>query len=122
MGTATAANNFFREIGASLGGAIVGALFTASLTNLLTGRMPTGGGEAGDLNSLTPAAVRDLPDQIRQIIVGAYNDALTPVFATLIPMVLAGLVLVLFIKEVPLRASLDEDNDAHPVREAVTGA
>lgn len=121
VGTATAANNFFREIGASLGGAIVGALFTANLTNLLTENMPAGGGDAGDLNSLTPAAVRDLPDQIREVIVGSYNDALTPVFATLIPMVLVGLVLVLFIKEVPLRASLDEDADAHPVREAVTG-
>lgn len=122
VGTATASNNFFREIGASLGGAIVGALFTANLTSLLTERMPTGGGEAGDLNSLTPAAVRELPDQIRDIIVGAYNDALTPVFAALIPMILAGLIFVLFIKEAPLRASLDEDTDTgdHPVQHAVT--
>lgn len=110
VGTATASNNFFREIGASLGGAIVGALFTANLTDLLTDRMPRGsGGEAGDFNSLTPAAVHDLPDQIREIIVGAYNDALTPVFAVLIPMVAAGLLLALFIKEVPLRSSLETD-------------
>lgn len=109
VGTATASNNFFREIGASLGGAIVGALFTANLTSLLTERMPAGSGGADELNSLTPAAVRDLPNGIREIIVAAYNDALTPVFTTLIPMVIAGLILVLFIKEVPLRASRDDE-------------
>ena len=50
---------------------------------------------------------RSLPDQVREVIVGAYNDALTPVFAMLIPMVLAGLVIVAFIKEVPLRSTLE---------------
>lgn len=110
VGTATASNNFFREIGASLGGAVVGALFTARLTDLLTERMPAGG-VAGDTNSFTPAAVNALPDEIRDIIVGAYNDALTPVFAMLIPMLVAGLILVIFIKEVPLRATLEPADD-----------
>lgn len=120
VGTATASNNFFREIGASLGGAVVGALFTSRLTNLLAERMPAGG-EAGDVNSFTPAAINSLPDALHDIIVGAYNDALTPVFAMLIPMVAAGLLLAIFIKETPLRSSLDQDREQHPVREAVTG-
>lgn len=106
VGTATASNNFFREIGASLGGAVVGAIFTSRLTELLTERIPAGTG-TGDANSFTPAAVNALPDQIREVIVGAYNDALTPVFAMLIPMVLVGLVIVAFIKEVPLRSTLE---------------
>lgn len=111
VGTATAANNFFREIGASLGGAIVGAMFTSRLTELLTQQLPATGGVA-DMNSLTPAVVRDLPSAVRDVIVGAYNDALTPVFAALIPMVVAGLVLVSFIKEVPLRSSIETDLDS----------
>lgn len=121
VGTATASNNFFREIGASLGGAIVGALFTANLSDLLAARLPAGG-QAGDLNSLTPAAVRALPDQLRESIIGAYNDALTPVFASLIPMVLAGLIVVLFIKEVPLRASRDTSHPAAPAADTTTPA
>lgn len=36
-------------------------------------------------------------------------------------MVLAGLVLVLFINDVPLRASRDDDTETHPVRDAITG-
>jgi EmrB/QacA subfamily drug resistance transporter len=109
VGTATASNNFFREIGASLGGAVVGALFTARLTELLADRMPAGA--AGDTNSFTPATINELPDQVRDVIIGAYNDALTPVFAMLIPMLIAGLVLVVFLKEVPLRAALDTPDD-----------
>ncbi|KJL24331.1 Multidrug resistance protein 3 [Microbacterium azadirachtae] len=112
VGTATASNNFFREIGASLGSAIVGALFSARLTDLLAERMPAGA--AGDTSSFTPAAVNTLPDQIRDIIVGAYNDALTPVFVMLIPMLIAGLVLVIFIREVPLRASREQADPESP--------
>jgi len=113
VGTATASNNFFREIGASIGGALVGALFTSRLTDLLTDGL-SGLGSAGasagtDLNSLTPSVVNALPDAIRDVIVGAYNDALTPVFLMLVPMLVLGLVALLFIKEVPFRTTLDDD-------------
>ena len=47
VGTATASNNYFRQIGASLGSAIVGSLFVAKLTQLLTERMPAGAASAG---------------------------------------------------------------------------
>lgn len=109
VGMATASNNFFREIGASLGGAVVGALFTTRLTDLLAERLaPLGVAGGGlDMNSLTPGAVRNLPSELYDVVVGSYNDALTPVFVMLIPMVVAGLVLALFIKEVPLRASIE---------------
>ena len=110
VGTATAANNFFREIGASVGSAIVGALFTSRLTTLLTDRLPEGG-TGGDTNALTPAAVADLPDALREIVVGAYNDALTPVFLMLVPLVAVGFVLLLFVKEAPLRATLEPVED-----------
>ncbi|NTW38284.1 MAG: DHA2 family efflux MFS transporter permease subunit [Cellulomonadaceae bacterium] len=104
VGTATASNNFFREIGASMGGAIVGTLFTSRLTSLLTERIPAGAGDVA-MNSLTPAAVNALPDSVRDVIVGAYNDALTPVFAQLLPMIAVGFIVLLFIREVPLRSS-----------------
>lgn len=116
VGTATASNNFFREIGASIGGALVGALFTSRLTDLLTEGMAglgaAGSAVGGDFNSLTPGAVNALPDAIREVIVGAYNDALTPVFLMLVPMVVLGLVALLFIKEVPFRTTLDDEADA----------
>lgn len=66
VGTATASNSFFREIGASLGGAVVGALLTSRLTDLLASRLP--GGAAGDTNSLIPAAVNELTNQLRDVL------------------------------------------------------
>ena len=53
----------------------------------------------------------DLPDALREIVVGAYNDALTPVFLMLVPLVAVGFVLLLFVKEAPLRATLEPVED-----------
>ena len=62
VGTATAANNYFRQIGASLGAAVVGSLFTSRLLDLLGQRIPGGiSGAGSDVNSLTPGAVQQLP-------------------------------------------------------------
>ncbi|MGD8167051.1 MDR family MFS transporter [Herbiconiux sp. P16] len=110
VGTATASNNYFRQIGASLGSAIVGSLFVSRLTALLAERMPaTGGASAGDSNSFTPAMVNGLPDAVRTVIVGAYNDALTPVFLYMVPLVLVAVVLLVFVKEKPLATSIERD-------------
>ncbi|WP_341954222.1 MDR family MFS transporter [Salinibacterium sp. TMP30] len=110
VGTATASNNYFRQIGASVGTAVVGSLFVARLTELLDTRLPAAAaGATGNTNSLTPAAVRDLPDAVRGIIVGAYNDSLTPVFLYMVPLVLLSAVLLAFIKEVPLATTITRD-------------
>lgn len=108
VGTATAANNYFRQIGASLGTAVVGSLFASRLVDLLAERLPAGAGAAaGGLNSFTPALVRDLPDAVREIIIGSYNDALTPVFLATVPLVLVAVVLLCFVPEKPLATAID---------------
>ncbi len=110
VGTATASNNYFRQIGASLGSAIVGSLFVAKLTQLLGERLPAAGGSAaGGSNSLTPDAVRALPTAIRSVIVGAYNDALTPVFLYMVPLVLVAVVVLFFVKEKPLATTIERE-------------
>lgn len=112
VGAATAANNFFREIGATFGAAIVGSIFTSNLTSLLTERMSEAGIDPGRsgaaISGLTPAIVNALPEQLRAIVTSAYSEALTPVFGHLVPLVLVALVVVCFIREVPLRTSVEE--------------
>ena len=116
VGTATASNNYFRQVGASVGTAVVGSLFTSHLLSLLGERLPAQALDgAGGSHSLTPAAVAGLPDQIRDIVVGAYNDALTPVFALMVPLALVGAVLLLFVKETPLRTTVEKDAIAESV-------
>ncbi|SEJ49437.1 MDR family MFS transporter [Demequina mangrovi] len=110
VGTATAANNYFRQVGASLGTAVVGSMFTTRLLDLLEERLPAGAlASGGGTNALTPASVAELPDQVHDVIVGAYNDALTPAFLVMMPLAIVGAVLLLFVKEIPLRTTLAKD-------------
>ncbi len=110
VGMATAANNYFRQIGASIGTAVVGSLFVTNLGNLLAQRLPTAGaGAPGGANSFTPDLARELPDAVRHIIVGAYSDALTPVFLYMAPIVIAAAIVLVFLTEKPLATSIERD-------------
>ena len=110
VGTATAGNNYFRQIGASVGSAVVGGLFSSRLTQLLSERMPaTAGAVAGSENSFTPELVKHLPEPVHNIIIGSYNDALAPIFLYMIPLIVIAVILLIFVKEVPLRTSVERD-------------
>lgn len=118
VGMATASNNYFRQIGASIGTAVVGSLFVSNLGTMLAERLPaTGGIGGGSANSLTPDAVRALPEAIRHIIVGAYSDALTPVFLYMVPFVILAAVVLIFLKEKPLATTLDRGRQEQPTPE-----
>ncbi|MDX3130562.1 MDR family MFS transporter [Streptomyces europaeiscabiei] len=100
VGTATSANNFFREIGATVGTAAVGAVFTSRLTDQLGTRLSSGGlRTVGDMDSLTPELVAALPTRVQDAVVAAYQHALTPVFAYLVPLFLVGAVLAVVLPE-----------------------
>nr|WP_255671876.1 MDR family MFS transporter [Glycomyces amatae] len=101
VGTATSSNNFFREIGATVGVAVVGAIFTDRLTDGLAGVGTDFGGAGAE--SITPAIVRSLPDALRGQVIDAYADALLPIFLGLVPVILVGTVLALFLPNQKLR-------------------
>lgn len=110
VGTVTASNNYFRQIGASLGAAVVGSLFVNRLTDLITERMPHIAGSGNvSMNSFTPEMVKNLPSQIRDIIIASYNDALAPIFLYMIPLVIVSVLLLCFIKEKKLATSIEKD-------------
>ena len=104
VGTATAANNFFREIGGTLGGSLIGSLCSANLAARMSEHVGAALGGI-DANSLTPALVRGLDEGVRQGVQIAYNDALAPVFACLVPLLLAAFIMLLFLKKKPLSAT-----------------
>ena len=108
VGTATSSNNFFREIGATVATAAVGALFSDRLTTALSGLAGNLGGAGTE--SLTPALVKSLPEGVRDQIVNAYADSLLPIFAGVAGVALIALVLAIFL---PNR-KLKEDADADP--------
>ena len=111
VGTATGAHNFFRQIGATLGSAVVGTLFASRLLGLLGERLAAiGAGSAGvvDPNSLTPASVAQMSEPLKTAVVSSYNDALTPIYLYLVPMMAVAFVLLLFVREKPLAVTNEE--------------
>ncbi|QVQ52612.1 DHA2 family efflux MFS transporter permease subunit [Spiractinospora alimapuensis] len=109
LGAATSASNYFRQIGASFGIAVFGSIFVSRLNTEVDSRVPGGfeleGGEAG-LSSLTPEALRNLPDAVQDTIVGSFAGALPPVFLYAVPLLVCGFVLSFFIREKPLATSV----------------
>jgi EmrB/QacA subfamily drug resistance transporter len=103
IGTATSANNFFREIGAAVGTALFSSIFTARLTERLVdvfSGAPAGAG--GGASSVTPEAVQQLPEPYKSGVIDAFTNALAPTFWYVIPLVLVGFVLAIFLREVKL--------------------
>jgi MFS family permease len=117
VGTATAANNYFRQVGASLGSAVVGSMFVARLTTLIAERMPAAAGASSGSKSLTPALVNSLPAPIRLIIVQSYNDALVPIFVFMVPLGLFAALLLAFVKETPLATEIQHEVAAESLAE-----
>ncbi|MCC3277181.1 MFS transporter [Arthrobacter sp. zg-Y20] len=106
IGTATSSNNYFREVGASLGVAIFGAMFTSRLADKLEATFAGAGFDASAAGEATatlqPSVLETLPEPLRDGIVTAYADSLAPVFWYLIPFLVIALVLAFFLKQIPL--------------------
>ncbi|MEJ5927502.1 MDR family MFS transporter [Corynebacterium sp. H128] len=120
VGTATGANNFFRQIGGSLGAALVGGLFVGRLSDGLHEKVPAAlqsmgaaaapfaeqfAGGAGN-QKLTPALVTGFPEPLQLAIQTAYNDALTPIFLVLLPLAVFSAAVLVAVREEKLKETI----------------
>ncbi len=108
LGTATSTSTFFRSMGGSIGVPIFGAIYNNALTSNLAKTLPAGfhlGGLSGGAGNASPAALAALPAAIHSDVVHAFAQSLGPVFLTGVPIALVALLLVLFLREVPLRTT-----------------
>ena len=115
LGTVTSGNNFFRQVGVSLGASLIGAAFSSGLTSNLTDRIgelarsadpavltSLGQFREADTSSLTPALVNQLPAALHDAVANSYADALLPIFGWMIPLFVVTSVVAIFLPEVPL--------------------
>jgi EmrB/QacA subfamily drug resistance transporter len=109
VGTSTAVNNFIRQIGSTIGAALMGGLFTQRLASDLAGKIPTA--DNLSINSITPSIVDKLPDALQQTIATGYSDALVPLFTYFLPLCLIGLVLMLFLHQTPLATKVNHSGN-----------
>lgn len=105
IGTATSSNNFFREIGAAVGVAVFSTIFTGRLGDNLVevaATVPPEQAAQLDPTGVTPAGVAVLPEPLKQGVIDAFADSLAPAFWYLVPLLVIGFLLTLFLKEVKL--------------------
>ena len=109
LGVATSGVTFFRTIGSSFGAAIFGSLFTNFLHSRIGPAMVASRAPAAAAAS--PEALHRLPREAAAPIVAAYAESLTHVFLWAVPVALAGFVVALFLRQVPLREFHDSTVD-----------
>lgn len=104
VGTATAANNFFKQIGSTLGASLIGVMFVSRLTHDMAGKLPRT--DNISLPSITPSVVDKLPVHLQDVIATGYSEALIPIFRYYLPLMCVCLVLMCFVKNHPLATTV----------------
>ncbi|THA67034.1 MFS transporter [Streptomyces sp. A0958] len=113
LGTATSANNYFRQIGGSVGAAVFGTLFAGRLADALAVRLPSGAG-LPDPESISPQLVHAMEPALRDAYIQAYADAMPRIFLYLVPVLVVGLFFAFFLKEKPLVSHSSETTATEP--------
>ncbi|QUH05509.1 MFS transporter [Saccharopolyspora erythraea] len=129
MGSVTSVVTFFRTLGGSAGVSVLGAILATRVSDYIVeglagtpGAAHAGGGGSLDIDSL--------PAPVQVVVRAAYGDAIGDIFLVSACISVVTLLAVLFIKEVPLRTTVDSqpargavDNSAEAVDKSVeTGA
>lgn len=111
IGTASASVAFFRSVGGAIGVSVLGAIMATHVKDLATqglaaAHIPVRGGSSGGSMDLA-----DMPAPIRDIMRAAYGDATAQIFLISAAIAVVAFLAVLFIKEVPLRKTVDASPD-----------
>jgi hypothetical protein len=107
IGTASASVSFFRSVGGAIGVSVLGAVLGNRVKELASeglakAGIPVTGGSAGGSMDL-----KDMPAPVRDIMRAAYGDATAQIFMISAIIGIVALIAILFIKEQPLRSTVD---------------
>jgi EmrB/QacA subfamily drug resistance transporter len=108
LGVATSGATLFRSMGGSLGTAILGAIFSNRLSDLLEAKLPAGpAASAVEGGQANPSQLERLPTAIRAAYVDSFTDALSLVFLVAAAIMAVAFVLSWFLQERPLRKTVE---------------
>jgi fucose permease len=100
LGATTSALSFFRSLGGSVGVSVLGAILANRVTSEITshlGPLP-GGSSSSAVPDLTT-----LPEPVREVIRDAYGVATSEIFLYALPFAVLAVLVVFFIKQIPLK-------------------
>jgi EmrB/QacA subfamily drug resistance transporter len=121
MGAASSVVAFFRSMGGSIGVSVLGAVLSHHVAADVTSGLSRLGVSGSDSGSSIPD-LATLPAPVRAVFEAAYGQGIGTLFMIAAPCALIALVAVLFIREVPLRTTIELEvpaaaQEAAPVRE-----
>lgn len=119
--------NYFKQVGATIGSAVVGSIFTLLLTGFVHDnltdvmlQMAFSGAVMGhrdtaamngamhlSASNLTPSGVNALPGMLRTPIIDAYNSALLPIFMWMVPFMIVAVIVFFFVRQKELSTTLE---------------
>jgi MFS family permease len=112
LGIGTSANTFMRQMGGVFGVGLFGAYYAHRIIGLIPGALAIARKYPGvDVRPIlagfqvNPGAVHDYPEELRTFITTGFADTVAHIFLFAAPVMLLGVVLVLFLKEIPLRST-----------------
>ncbi|GLZ51396.1 DHA2 family efflux MFS transporter permease subunit [Actinomycetospora sp. NBRC 106378] len=109
MGAASSTVAFFRSLGGAAGVAALGALLSSQVSAAITSGLTAVGIPASATSSSSGQIpnVATLPEPIRSVVENAYGDSVALMFLVAAPLALVALIAILFLREVPLRETID---------------
>ena len=107
IGTASASVAFFRSVGGAIGVSVLGAVLGNRVKELVVEGLASAGIQVPAGSAGASMDLKDMPAPIRDIMRAAYGDAIAEVFLISAVVGLVALVAILFIKERPLRRTVD---------------
>ncbi len=113
MGAASAAVAFFRTMGGAVGVSALGALLNHQVGDQVATGLARlgidGAGQGGDGSTIPD--VSTLPAPVRDLYQQAFGEATGHLFLVAVPFAAIALLCILAIKEVPLRTTVDRDDE-----------
>lgn len=114
MGIATSAVQFFRNLGSTVGTAVLGTVMSSHLQENIVAHLPAemvqklaAAGQSVDAGSvLDTSKVAQLPPVVADAVRAGMAESMNTVFWTAIPFAVLGLLFTLFIKNIPLRTTI----------------
>jgi EmrB/QacA subfamily drug resistance transporter len=110
LGVATSGNTLFRNIGSSVGTAIVGTIFATELASRLRADFPHASGAQLNTSHINSASLDALPPAVHAAYLAAYAGSLDTAFQVAGFVSIAAFIASWFIKQLPMRETMTTED------------
>ena len=110
LGVATSGNTLFRNIGSSVGTAIIGTIFATGLASQLRADFPHASAAQLNTSHFSSASLAKLPPAVHDTFLAAYAGALNTAFEVAAFVSIVAFISSWFIKELPMRTTMTTED------------